>query len=66
MDVVYPMRRLLAFSVPHVFDQEDANAEGCQKCKDAERYDEMLGFRGSKTPITAVMANLIDPNDPRR
>jgi hypothetical protein len=34
--------------------------------KDEELYDDILGFRGSKIPITAVVANLTDPDDPGR
>ena len=34
--------------------------------KDKELFDDILGFRGSKLPITAVVANLTDPDDPGR
>jgi hypothetical protein len=34
--------------------------------KDEELYDDILGFRGSKIPITAVVAKLTDPDDPGR
>lgn len=31
--------------------------------KDENLFNDILGFRGSRTPITAVVANLTDPND---
>jgi len=34
--------------------------------KDQELYDDLLRFRGSRIPITAVVANLTDPDDPGR
>jgi hypothetical protein len=34
--------------------------------KDQELYDDILRFRGSGIPITAVVANLTDPDDPGR
>lgn len=32
--------------------------------KDEAVFDDVLGFRGSKIPVTAVVANLADPRDP--
>ena len=66
MDVVDPLRHLLAFSVPHVFDQEDANAEDCQKCKDEELCDEMPVSAAARPRSQPTLANPTDPNDPRR
>lgn len=34
--------------------------------KDKAVFDDVLGFRGSRIPITAVVANLADPADPGR
>jgi hypothetical protein len=34
--------------------------------RDAAVFDDVFGFRGSKTPITVVVANLVDPEDPGR
>ena len=34
--------------------------------KDQALYSDVLGPLGSRTPITAVVANLADPDDPRR
>jgi len=34
--------------------------------KDTALFDDILGFRGSKIPVTAVVANLADPADPGR
>ena len=34
--------------------------------KDEELFNDILRFRGSKLPITAVVANLADPRDPER
>jgi hypothetical protein len=33
--------------------------------KEKELFNDVLGFRGSRTAITAVVANLADPDDPR-
>ena len=33
---------------------------------DEALFSDILGFRGSRTPITAVVANLADPDDPGR
>jgi hypothetical protein len=34
--------------------------------KDRAVFDDVLGFRGNKTPITVVVANLLEPRDPGR
>ncbi len=34
--------------------------------KDEELCDDIFGFCGSRVPITAVVANLTDPDDPGR
>jgi hypothetical protein len=34
--------------------------------KDPAVFDDVLGFRGHKTPITVVVANLLNPKDPGR
>ena len=34
--------------------------------KEEDLYDDILGFCGSRIPITAVVANLTDPDDPGR
>ncbi|MGA7924701.1 MAG: hypothetical protein WCA20_01765 [Candidatus Sulfotelmatobacter sp.] len=45
---------------------EQIVADVVQLRKDKELYDDILGFRRSKLPITAVVANLNDPHDPGR
>ncbi|MBI5836184.1 MAG: hypothetical protein HZB25_02955 [Candidatus Eisenbacteria bacterium] len=41
-------------------------ADLAQLRKDESLFSDILGFRGSRTPVTAVVANLADPGDPGR
>lgn len=60
---------LVVVNVRHDSQREDAErftADVLRIRKDEEVFGDILSFRGSRTPITAVVANLAEPADPGR
>ena len=45
---------------------EQLAADALRLRKDKALFDDILGWRGRRTPITAVVADLSDPSDPGR
>ena len=57
------------FNVRRATEREAAErlvADVVRLREDGALFKDIIGLRGSRTPITAVVANLADPDDPGR